>query len=70
MNPNKLKYALLIVDYDGRPLAIPLWTIVSIKDETEGTTIETSDGTNSDNWGVDTDFVTVIDRYLNLLRSA
>jgi hypothetical protein len=70
MNIDKLKYATLIVDYEDRPLALPMWTIVSIHAETEGCTIETSDGTNSDSWYADTSFDIVMERYFNLMRSA
>jgi hypothetical protein len=67
-NPN-LKFAPLIVRYDGRQLALPLWTIVSIKGSDDSCNIETSDGHNMDSWIIDETFDTVMERYLTLLRS-
>jgi hypothetical protein len=66
---DKLKYALLIVTYDNDQLAIPLWTIISIRGMNNDCLIETSDGHNNDSWLVTETFMTVMERYLNLRRS-
>jgi hypothetical protein len=70
MNPNKLKYAPLIVTYTGESLALPLWTIVSIKASGEGCNIETAYEGHTDSWTVDESFDVVIQRYLELIRNA
>jgi hypothetical protein len=71
MNPNKLKYAPLIVTYDDKSLALPLWTIVAIKEYKQGGAfIATSTGANQDSWIVQETFDTVMARYLELIRAA
>lgn len=71
MNPNKLKYAPLMATFEGRCLGIPLWTVelIEMVDDTH-CNIHVCNGIETNMYGVDESFDTIMERYLTLIRNA